>query len=85
MDEAYRNPADNGPEAPTSNDPEPVRFKGPRKKCPACGEQEATKPKFCRFGTKLGWFKRCQEPGSHMHQACKACGCSWTTNTVEEV
>ena len=45
-----------------------------------------TKPKFCAPGQRIvigkKWFffkKRCQHPGNHLHQECKACGAKFVS------
>lgn len=34
---------------------------------------------------KIGWLRRCSEPGSHLHERCKVCGLKWLTSFAGEV
>ena len=75
--------------------PEP-RHRGPRAKCPACGEcarttwsgdvaVTVTPPRACWFARRIGflWLRRCPEPGVHLHQSCKVCGHAWACDPLE--
>ena len=42
-------------------------------------------PRACTSAARvrLGWFRRCEEPGSHLHEQCKVCGLEWLTAFAE--
>ena len=74
--------------------PEPLP-KGPAMACAGCGAKRVTwgdgeykasspiaSPRACvpTARVKAGWFRRCREPGEHLHERCKVCGLEWFTS-----
>lgn len=46
-------------------------------------ERLAGAPGACWLGAPIGIFRRCREPGIHLHQSCKVCGHAWVCDPLE--
>lgn len=65
----------------TIHDGEPLD-PGPAQKC-ECDmiARDWPMPRACSPGARVrvGLFRRCDMPGSHLHEECRACGHRWIT------